>query len=58
MNQSEHEGHFPNNVDAAAEFIMLMVQGVYDYTQGQIPPYFEVVNEPDVKWGTVLHVPC
>ncbi|XP_046328447.2 beta-porphyranase A-like [Haliotis rufescens] len=50
MNQSEHEGHFPNNVDAAAEFMMLMVQGVYDYTQGQIPPYFEVINEPEADW--------
>ncbi|XP_046359334.2 beta-porphyranase A-like [Haliotis rufescens] len=49
MNQSEHEGQFPNNIDAAAEFIVLMLQGVYDYTQGHIPPYFEVVNEPDVK---------
>ncbi|XP_067675921.1 beta-porphyranase A-like [Haliotis asinina] len=49
INQSEHQGLFPNNVDAAAEFIMLMVQGVYDYTQGHIPPYFEVMNEPEAE---------
>ncbi|XP_046568003.1 beta-porphyranase A-like [Haliotis rubra] len=50
IDMSEHDGHFPNNVDAAAEFMMLMVQGVYDYTKGQIPPYFEPINEPDGKW--------
>ncbi|XP_046543647.1 uncharacterized protein LOC124253839 [Haliotis rubra] len=49
INQSEHEGQFPNNIDAAAEFIMLMVQGVYDYTNGEIPPYFEPINEPDAE---------
>ncbi|XP_046568018.1 uncharacterized protein LOC124276420 isoform X3 [Haliotis rubra] len=49
INQSEHDGQFPNNIDAAAEFILLMVQGVYDYAQGHIPSYFEVVNEPDGK---------
>ncbi|XP_071113948.1 beta-porphyranase A-like [Haliotis cracherodii] len=51
LDMSEHDGHFPNNVDAAAEFMMLMVQGVYDYTKGQMmPPYFEPINEPDRKW--------
>ncbi|XP_067675333.1 beta-porphyranase A-like [Haliotis asinina] len=50
IDMSEHDGHFPNNVDAAAEFMMLMVQGVYDYTKGRIPPYFEPINEPDGKW--------
>ncbi|XP_071114027.1 beta-porphyranase A-like [Haliotis cracherodii] len=50
INKSEHEGQFPNNVDAAAEFMMLMVQGVYDFTKGQIPHYFESINEPDGKW--------
>ncbi|XP_046328446.2 beta-porphyranase A-like [Haliotis rufescens] len=50
MNQSQHEGQFPNNIDAASEFMLLMMQGVYDYTQGQIPPYFEVINEPDSQW--------
>ncbi|XP_067675744.1 beta-porphyranase A-like [Haliotis asinina] len=49
INQSEHDGQFPNNIDAAAEFIMLMVQGVYDYTKGKLPPYFEPINEPDAK---------
>ncbi|XP_048239910.1 uncharacterized protein LOC124112404 [Haliotis rufescens] len=51
MNQSEHAGQFPNNVDAAAEFMMLMVQGVYDFTKGQIPPYIEPMNEPDTKFN-------
>ncbi|XP_067675617.1 uncharacterized protein [Haliotis asinina] len=50
INQSEHDGQFPNNIDAAAEFILLMVQGVYDYTNGEIPPYFEPINEPDAKY--------
>ncbi|XP_071114185.1 beta-porphyranase A-like [Haliotis cracherodii] len=49
INQSEHKGQFPNNIDAAAEFIVLMMQGVYDYTKGEIPPYFEPINEPDAK---------
>ncbi|XP_046543679.1 uncharacterized protein LOC124253867 [Haliotis rubra] len=49
LNQSEHAGQFPNNVDAAAEFMMLMVQGVYDFTNGRIPPYIEPMNEPDPK---------
>ncbi|XP_067676349.1 uncharacterized protein [Haliotis asinina] len=50
IDMSEHDGHFPNNVDAAAEFMMLMVQGINDYTKGRIPPYFEPINEPDVQW--------
>ncbi|XP_071114268.1 beta-porphyranase A-like [Haliotis cracherodii] len=54
MNTSDHKGQFPNNIDAAAEFILLLVQGVFDYTQGRIPPYFEVVNEPDVK-GDIMN---
>ncbi|XP_067675780.1 beta-porphyranase A-like [Haliotis asinina] len=51
LNQSEHSGQFPNNVDAAAEFMMLMVQGVYDYTKGRIPPYIEPMNEPDTQYN-------
>ncbi|XP_046543558.1 beta-porphyranase A-like isoform X1 [Haliotis rubra] len=54
INTSEHIGQFPNDVDAAAEFMMLMVQGVYDYTKGQIPHYFESINEPDGK-GRILN---
>ncbi|XP_067675747.1 beta-porphyranase A-like [Haliotis asinina] len=50
INQSEHNGRFPNNVDAAAEFMLLLVEGIYDYTKGRIPPYFEPVNEPDAKY--------
>ncbi|XP_067675705.1 uncharacterized protein [Haliotis asinina] len=55
LNQSEHSGQFPNNVDAAAEFMMLMVQGVYDFTNGRIPPYIEPINEPDPK-GNILNL--
>ncbi|XP_071114082.1 beta-porphyranase A-like [Haliotis cracherodii] len=51
MNQSEHEGQFPNNVDAAAELVMLMVQGVNDFTEGQMPAYIEPINEPDPKFN-------
>ncbi|XP_046559275.1 beta-porphyranase A-like [Haliotis rubra] len=50
MNQSEHRGQFPNNVDAAAEFMVLLMQGIYDYTKGRIPPYFEPMNEPDARY--------
>ncbi|XP_046568022.1 beta-porphyranase A-like isoform X2 [Haliotis rubra] len=50
IDTSDHDGHFPNNVDAAAEFMMLLVQGIYDYTKGRIPPYIEPINEPDGKW--------
>ncbi|XP_046559277.1 uncharacterized protein LOC124268345 [Haliotis rubra] len=50
MNQSQHKGQFPNNVDAAAEFMVLLVQGIYDYTKGRIPAYFEPINEPDSHW--------
>ncbi|XP_046543637.1 uncharacterized protein LOC124253830, partial [Haliotis rubra] len=51
LNQSEHSGQFPNNVDAAAEFMVLMVQGIYDFTKGRIPPYIEPMNEPDGKYN-------
>ncbi|XP_046568029.1 uncharacterized protein LOC124276425 isoform X2 [Haliotis rubra] len=49
IDTSDHDGHFPNNVDAAAEFMMLLVQGIYDYTKGRIPPYIEPINEPDYQ---------
>ncbi|XP_071095998.1 beta-porphyranase A-like [Haliotis cracherodii] len=47
MNKSDHQGTFPNNVDAAAEFVSLMVQSAKDYIGGRIPRVFEVINEPD-----------
>ncbi|XP_046568026.1 beta-porphyranase A-like isoform X1 [Haliotis rubra] len=51
VDTSEHDGHFPNNVDVAAEFTMLLMQGVYDCTKGRIPPYLEPINEPSDKWA-------
>ncbi|XP_046546711.1 beta-porphyranase A-like [Haliotis rubra] len=47
IDTSHHQGKFPNNVDAAAEFVSLMVQSTKDYTGGRIPHIFEVINEPD-----------
>ncbi|XP_046582583.1 uncharacterized protein LOC124289961 [Haliotis rubra] len=49
MNKSQHKGMFPNNVDAAAELVSLMVEGANNYTGGRIPYMFEVINEPDWK---------
>ncbi|XP_046568024.1 beta-porphyranase A-like isoform X2 [Haliotis rubra] len=51
VDTSEHDGHFPNNVDVAAEFMMLLMQGVYDCTKGRIPPYLEPINEPSYEWA-------
>ncbi|XP_071095374.1 beta-porphyranase A-like [Haliotis cracherodii] len=47
MNKSLHQGKFPNNVDAASEFVSLMVQSAKSYTGGRSPHIFEVINEPD-----------
>ncbi|XP_071095375.1 funoran endo-beta-hydrolase-like [Haliotis cracherodii] len=47
MAKSNHQGTFPNNLDAASEFVSLMVQSAKDYTGGRIPHIFEVINEPD-----------
>ncbi|XP_046582602.1 uncharacterized protein LOC124289986 [Haliotis rubra] len=47
MDKSQHQGKFPNNVDAASEMVSLMVQSCKDYTGGRLPAIFEVVNEPD-----------
>ncbi|XP_071095378.1 funoran endo-beta-hydrolase-like [Haliotis cracherodii] len=49
MDKSHHEGKFPNNLDAASEFVSLMVQSAKDYTGGNIPHIFEVINEPEVS---------
>ncbi|XP_067660214.1 beta-porphyranase A-like [Haliotis asinina] len=47
MNKSKHHDKFPNNVDAASEFVSLMVQGCKAFTLGRIPYVFEVINEPN-----------
>ncbi|XP_046547145.1 uncharacterized protein LOC124257170 [Haliotis rubra] len=47
IDKSHHNGGFPNNIDAASEFVSLMVQSVKDFTGGGIPKIFEVLNEPD-----------
>ncbi|XP_067666477.1 beta-porphyranase A-like [Haliotis asinina] len=49
MDKSHHEGKFPNNLDAAAEFVSLMVQSAKDYSGGHIPHILEVINEPEVS---------
>ncbi|XP_046332086.2 uncharacterized protein LOC124115218 [Haliotis rufescens] len=49
MNKSNHQGGFPNNVDAASELVSLMVQSAMSYTGGRSPHIFEVINEPDWK---------
>ncbi|XP_046582603.1 uncharacterized protein LOC124289987 [Haliotis rubra] len=47
IDKSQHKDVFPNNVDAASEFVSLMVQACKDYTAGRLPYIFEVINEPD-----------
>ncbi|XP_067666733.1 beta-porphyranase A-like [Haliotis asinina] len=47
IDTSHHHGGFPNNIDAASEFVSLMVQSAKDYTGGRLPHIFEVINEPD-----------
>ncbi|XP_067666770.1 beta-porphyranase A-like [Haliotis asinina] len=47
IDKSHHHGGFPNNIDAASEFVSLMVQSAKDYTGGRLPHIFEVINEPD-----------
>lgn len=59
MNTSLHGGVFPNNLDAGAEMIALLLDAVNNYTKGQIPAFFEVINEPDtlyqyVTWDAVI----
>ncbi|XP_046547153.1 beta-porphyranase A-like [Haliotis rubra] len=49
MDKSHHEGKFPNNLDAAGEFVSLMVQSAKDYSGGHIPHILEVINEPEVS---------
>ncbi|XP_067663113.1 beta-porphyranase A-like [Haliotis asinina] len=50
MDTSAHHGFFPNNIDAAAEFVFLLVDAVNKGTKGQSPKFFEVTNEPDSQW--------
>ncbi|XP_067666514.1 beta-porphyranase A-like [Haliotis asinina] len=47
IDKSQHQDKFPNNVDAASEFVSLMVQSCKKYTSGRLPYIFEVINEPD-----------
>ncbi|XP_046562819.1 uncharacterized protein LOC124271702 [Haliotis rubra] len=50
MDTSAHHGFFPNNIDAAAEFVFLLVYAVNKGTKGQSPMFFEVINEPGSQW--------
>ncbi|XP_067663004.1 uncharacterized protein [Haliotis asinina] len=50
MDTSAHHGFFPNNIDAAAEFVFLLVDAVNKGTKGQSPKFFEVINEPGSQW--------
>ncbi|XP_046368288.2 beta-porphyranase A-like [Haliotis rufescens] len=50
IDKSQHGGKFPNNLDAAAEFVSLMVQSAKDYSGGHLPAFFEVMNEPDASY--------
>ncbi|VDH95384.1 Hypothetical predicted protein [Mytilus galloprovincialis] len=59
MDTSQHGGKFPNNLDAGAEFIVLLLKSIKQCTDGIIPRYFEVINEPDaawkyISWSTVI----
>ncbi|CAC5406381.1 CHST1 [Mytilus coruscus] len=59
MDTSQHGGKFPNNLDAGAEFIVLLLKSIKQCTNGIIPRYFEVINEPDaawkyISWNTVI----
>ncbi|XP_064613040.1 beta-porphyranase A-like [Liolophura sinensis] len=53
MNTSLHRGNFPNNLDAGAEMVLLLLEAVSRHTGGHIPPYFEVINEPGTLWQSV-----
>ncbi|XP_046353178.2 uncharacterized protein LOC124133036 [Haliotis rufescens] len=50
MDTSQHKGHFPNNVDAAADMAAMLLKAVHDGSKGDTPPYFEPVNEVDSMW--------
>ncbi|XP_046562818.1 uncharacterized protein LOC124271701 [Haliotis rubra] len=50
MDTSAHHGFFPNNIDAAAEFVFLLVDTVNKGTKGRAPTFFEIINEPDAQW--------
>ncbi|XP_046547167.1 uncharacterized protein LOC124257191 [Haliotis rubra] len=47
IDKSQHLDKFPNNLDAASEFVSLMIQSAKDYTGGHLPSIFEPLNEPD-----------
>ncbi|XP_046353112.2 beta-porphyranase A-like [Haliotis rufescens] len=50
IDTSAHHGFFPNNIDAAAEFVFLLIDAVNKGTNGKPPQFFEVINEPDGQW--------
>ncbi|XP_046578432.1 uncharacterized protein LOC124286133 [Haliotis rubra] len=50
MDTSQHKGHFPNNIDAAADMATMLLKAVHDGTKGDEPPYFEPINEVDGMW--------
>ncbi|XP_046547157.1 uncharacterized protein LOC124257179 [Haliotis rubra] len=49
IDKSHHQGKFPNNLDAVGEFMSLMVESAKDYSKGDMPKIFEVINEPEVE---------
>ncbi|XP_046353161.2 beta-porphyranase A-like [Haliotis rufescens] len=49
LDTSAHHGFFPNNIDAAAEFVFLLIDAVNKGTNGKPPQFFEVINEPDAQ---------
>ena len=53
LDTSNHGGKFPNNIDAGAEFIVLLLQAINKCSHGKMPAYFEVMNEPDAFWQNV-----
>ncbi|XP_064613169.1 beta-porphyranase A-like [Liolophura sinensis] len=53
MNTSLHKGTFPNNLDAGADMILLLMEAVSRFTGGHVPPFFEVINEPGTLFATV-----
>ncbi|XP_046565304.1 uncharacterized protein LOC124274018 isoform X1 [Haliotis rubra] len=55
MDTSQHKGHFPNNLDAAADMAAMLLKAVHDGTKGDEPPYFEPINEVDVMWRNNLN---
>lgn len=49
MDTSGHGGVFPNNLDAASDMALLLLEAINNHT-GILPPYFEEMGEPDARW--------